>query len=100
MLHFSCDMCGKDMAPDTDRRYVVKMEVFAAHDPHELTESDLDSDHLESLSELLQQLDESEELDVPPTYKQIRYDLCTECHKKFLRDPLSKESHKFDFSEN
>jgi hypothetical protein len=36
-----------------------------------------------------------------PTYKQFRYDLCPECHKKFLRDPLGKEvAQKFHFSKN
>ena len=38
---------------------------------------------------------------VEPIYKQFRYDLCPECHKKFLRDPLGKEvAQKFDFSKN
>jgi hypothetical protein len=36
-----------------------------------------------------------------PAFKQFRYDLCPDCHTKFLRDPLNKESaQKFDFSEN
>ena len=101
MLHFSCDLCGKELEPQADRRYVVKMEVYAASDPHEITEDDLDDDHLESLSDLLQQIEENGgDDDLAPVYKQIRYDLCPDCHKKFLRDPLNKESHKFDFSEN
>ena len=33
MLHFSCDICGKDMTPGGATRYVVKMEAFAATDP-------------------------------------------------------------------
>ena len=101
MLHFSCDLCGKELLADADRRYIVKMEVYAAHDPNELTEDDLDDDHLESLSELLEQIEENGgESDVAPAYKQIRCDLCPDCHKKFLRDPLNKEAAKFDFSEN
>ena len=101
MLHFSCDLCGKELQPDADRRYVVKMEIYAAHDPNELTEDDLDDDHLETLGDLLQQIEEDGlEDDLTPMYKQIRYDLCPDCHKRFLRDPLNKEAHKFDFSEN
>jgi len=101
MLHFSCDLCGKELEPETDRRYVVKIDVYAAHDPNELTEDDLDDDHLEALSDLLQQIEETgADGDVAPAYKQLRYDLCPECHKKFLRDPLNKEAAKFDFSEN
>src|SRR5258706_15334548 len=102
MLHFSCDLCGKELLAHNDRRFVVKMEIFAAHDPHELTEDDLDDDHLESLGALLQELEESgdDETEIAPAYKQIRYDLCPACHQKFLLDPLNKDAVKFDFSEN
>ena len=104
MQHFSCDWCGKEMLPDTDRRFIVKMEIYAAHDPAELTDDDLDDDHLESLSELLQQIEDAggdDEPDLAPPYKKIRLDLCPECHKRFLRDPLGIDtSQKFDFSEN
>lgn len=101
MLHFSCDLCGKDILPQADRRYVVKMEVYAAHEPNSITEDDLDDDNLESISQMLQEMDETGiEPNLPPAYKQIRYDLCPDCHKKFLRDPFNKEAAKFDFSEN
>jgi hypothetical protein len=102
MLHFSCDLCGKELLPQADRRYVVKMEVFAAHDPHELTEDDLADDNLESLSEMLQELEETggDDPEIAPAYKHIRFDLCPACHQKFLRDPLNKDTIKFDFSEN
>ena len=103
MVHFSCDLCGKELLADSDRRFIVKMEVYAAHDPAEMTEDDLDGDHLESLSELLQQIEDAggdDEAEITPAYKQIRLDLCPGCHKRFLRDPLNKETAKFDFSEN
>jgi hypothetical protein len=101
MLHFSCDLCGKELLPQADRRFVVKIEVFAAHDPNELTDDDLADDQLESLSELLEELEETgDEPDLAPAYKQIRFDLCPACHQKFLRDPLNKDAIKFDFSEN
>ncbi len=101
MLHFTCDLCGKELYPNNGPRYVVKMEVFAASDPHELTDDDLDSDAIDQLSELLNQLDEGDSVSPPPSYKKLRYDLCPNCHRKFLRDPLNRETApKFDFSEN
>ncbi|MFN4259157.1 MAG: hypothetical protein ACK4RK_07650 [Gemmataceae bacterium] len=106
MLHVSCDLCGKELQPGEQHRYVVKMEVYAAHDPQEITEADLDEDNLEAVSQLLQDyhhqlLDDDDPDFLTPTHKQFRYDLCPECHKKFLRDPLGKEAaQKFDFSEN
>jgi hypothetical protein len=103
MLHITCDLCGKHICLEDHHRYVVKIEVYAAHDPAEITEADLEEDHLEAVSQLLR--DEQEALidpdEVAPAYKSIRYDLCPNCHKKFLRDPLGKEAaQNFDFSEN
>jgi hypothetical protein len=102
MLHFTCDLCGKELRPGDDYRYVVKIEAFAAHDPAEITEADLEDDHMEAVSQLLQDTEENgmdAEVDSPS--KNFRYDLCPECHKRFVRDPLGKDSvQKFDFSKN
>jgi hypothetical protein len=91
------------LSPGQDDRYVVKMEVFAAHDPAKITEADLEEDHMQAVSEILCDLDENSddaEL-VEPVYKHFRYDLCLDCHKRFLRDPLGKENaQKFQFSKN
>jgi hypothetical protein len=103
MLHFTCDLCGKEMLAQEDHRYVVKIEVFAAHDPKEITEADLDEDHMEAVSQLLRDVEDNvaDPEAEAPTHKKFRYDLCPECHKKFARDPLGKEQEqKFDFSEN
>ena len=103
MLHVTCDLCGKELLPGDDHRYVVKIEVFAAHDPTEITDADLDEDHMEAVSQLLNEMDDelTDPDEIAPSYKNFRYDLCPNCHKKFLRDPLGKEAaQKFDFSEN
>jgi hypothetical protein len=103
MLHVTCDLCGKALRPGEDHRYVVKLEVFAAHDPAEITEADLDDDHMEAVSQLLQDMEDNltDPEDVEPPHQSFRYDLCPECRKKFVRDPLGKEAaQKFDFSEN
>ncbi len=109
MLHVTCDLCGKELRPGEDH-YVVKIEVFAAHDPAELTEADLDEDHMEAVSEMLQQLeDQPDGPDLDPPSQRRRYDLCPECRQHYLRDPLSKETarkcaketaQKLDFSDN
>ena len=83
-------------------RYVLKIEVFAAHDPAEITEADLEEDHMEAVSELLRELEGGGDADaVEPVSRRLRYDLCPACRQRFLRHPLSRESaQKFDFSEN
>ena len=50
MVHFTCDLCGKDMTASGDPRYVVKIEAYAGFDPTEITEEDLDEDHMEEVS--------------------------------------------------
>ncbi len=102
MLHITCDYCHREIIPGVQDRYIVKMEVYAADDTDELTDADLDEDHLEAVSQVLS---EDNELSDPellaPAYKNMRYDLCSACHKKFLGNPLGREAaQKFDFSEN
>jgi hypothetical protein len=102
MLHVTCDLCGKKLAAGEDHHFVVKIEAFAAHDPAEITEADLDEDHMEAVSELLRDLEENAgEVEVAPSSRSFRYDLCSECHTRFVRDPLGKEvAQKFHFSKN
>ena len=101
MMHFTCDQCGKEMVPGEDERYVVKIEAFPAQDPAQLVEADLDDDHMEAVSELLSELEDGAELDLPEPSKHFRYDMCADCHQRFVRDPLAKEQqHKLFFSKN
>src|SRR3954466_9745123 len=84
MQHITCDLCGKGLRPGEDHRYVVKIEAYAAHDPAELTEADLDEDHMEALSKTRRELEggaPGPKLVEP--YQSFRYDLCSECHRKF-----------------
>ena len=37
MEGFTCDMCGKVLLAEEDSRYIVKVQVYAAYDPMELT---------------------------------------------------------------
>jgi hypothetical protein len=102
MLHITCDLCGKDLNPGEDQRYVVKIEAYAVHDPAEITEADLEEDHMEAVSQLLREEEEHEgTVELTEPYKNFRFDLCPECHKRFVRDPLSRDlAQKLDFSKN
>jgi len=80
----------------------VKIEVLSARDPHELTEADLDDDHMEAVSALLRQQEESDlEVELEPVTRHMRFDLCSTCRKRYLRDPLGRENaQKLHFSPN
>lgn len=100
MLHFSCDLCGCRLAQE---RFVVKMEVFAPFDPEEIDESDLDLDHLQAVSEEIEEVEMTGgELHVDDCgTRRLRFDLCAECRKKFLQDPLGRDAvRRLHFSEN
>jgi hypothetical protein len=105
MLHITCDLCGTELRAGQDH-YVVKIEVFAQHDPAQLTEADLEEDHMEAISQLLREMDDEEIAEaIEPARRHLRYDLCPHCRERFLNDPLNKDpnkeaAQKFDFSEN
>jgi hypothetical protein len=101
MIHYSCDCCKRELDPE-DLRYVVKMEVFAALDPAAIDEADEDRDNLQEIQEILQRAeDNAGEAISSDVYEQLRFDLCDECHKKFLKNPLGREASKqFYFSKN
>lgn len=90
MIHFTCDVCGKELRPGQQQRFVIKIEAAPAQAPGELTEEDLDEDNLEAVSQILQ---ESESLELPAARQHFRFDLCCECHRRFLVDPLGKKQN-------
>ncbi len=76
MLHITCDLCGKELRAGQDH-YVVKIEVFASHDPAQLTEADLEEDHMEAVSELLREMGDAEAAEaIEPVRHNLRYYLC------------------------
>jgi len=99
MLHFTCDLCGQQLG---ERRFVVKLEVYPEFDPEELDEQDLDADHLKEISATLQEMETSGKTELEDCdSKGFRFDLCPHCHKRFLKDPLGRNSmHRLDFSKN
>ena len=99
MLHFTCDLCGKQLG---DQRFIVKLEVYPGFDPEEVSEEHLDADHLQEISQILHEMEESGKpaLDDCGT-KVFRYDLCPRCHKNFLKDPIGRDAlRRLNFSEN
>jgi transcriptional regulator with XRE-family HTH domain len=100
MVHTTCDLCGMDLDREGATQFVVKVEQFA--DPAELTDDDLDTAHIEGIAQVLSEIEDEEDDPVElPTCSKMRFDLCTSCYRKFVKDPLSREHDaKPDFSEN
>jgi hypothetical protein len=78
------------------------MEVYAALDPAATDEEEGDRDHLQEIHEMLEHMDDLDNDRVgEEVYQQLRFDLCPECRKKFVKNPLGREvANVFHFSEN
>jgi hypothetical protein len=102
MRHFSCDLCGTDLTPAPDARYVVKVATHPAAAPAGLTEADLDGDPIDDMAELLDELEAGGQPAPDLTAaRSLEYDLCPGCYRRFLADPLGRErGRKMQFSKN
>ncbi len=101
MIHHTCDRCKREIDPESDMRYVIRIEIEAAIDD---LDEDFESsvDHLEELSEVLESTDDycstplGEEL-----YQRKRFDLCGCCYRQYIKNPLARELNvPFGFSKN
>ena len=100
MRHFTCDLCRRPLSGN--ERYVANIEVVADFDADELTEDDLETDHLQQVAALIEHIEETGEEpedDVAP--RQFSFDLCHTCRQRFVRDPLGRDlPRRLDFSKN
>ena len=101
MIHYSCDLCKRELDAEEDLRYVVRIEISAAFDPV-ISDDEDDRDHLQEIQDILERLEDAQSDEVSDdVYQQLRFDLCPECRRRFAKNPLGHESAKIlDFSEN
>ena len=85
-----CDACDEGLLIDSDVRYVLKVEGFAAYDVLEISraalERDLEKEMRETIEELQAQDATSAQDDV---HRAFAFDLCPTCWKRFLQDPIA-----------
>jgi hypothetical protein len=86
----TCDACGAGLLLDSDVRYVLRIEGFAAYDPMELTRQDLERDFDSDMHRVLESLSSlSAEDAMNQVHRSFRFDLCPGCWGKYLKDPLA-----------
>ena len=91
MIHLTCDLCGKTLLLDEDTRYTVKIEVFAAYDPLELTADDLKEDRRKELRELVERMKKMDPEEVQDgVYRRFEFQLCRACQRTYIKDPLRR----------
>jgi hypothetical protein len=87
---------------DDEIRYVVRLEIEAKLGDNAFVEKDEERDHLLELHEILEQRDEENDSSRDDeVYRRKRFDLCSDCYKVYLRNPMGQETAKsINFSQN
>lgn len=87
-----------------DERFSMAVEIRAEFDPNELTEADLDADHLAQIAaELEAELESngSSNAVAAPKRQTLKFDLCPSCRDRYVADPLGREAaRRWNFSKN
>ncbi|HNQ24151.1 MAG TPA: hypothetical protein PKK06_13775 [Phycisphaerae bacterium] len=88
MIRYECDKCGAPLHANDPRRFIVKIEVYAAAGHIELDpEQTVDADA--ALKEVIEQLARANPDEVEDqTYRCLRFDLCDACRRQLLARPL------------
>jgi hypothetical protein len=95
MNHRTCDRCGQELLKDREVRYEVRIEVLAAYDPLNLSEEDLSKDFRAEIAKVLQQLENISLAEAQnQVHRKFEFDLCPDCQRGFVRDPLAVRIRK------
>jgi hypothetical protein len=88
MIRYECDRCGVSLGPNDPRRFIVKLEVYAAAGHVDLT-SDPHADPQREMDEILKSLSVADPDEVEDqTYRCLRFDVCDTCRRSLLANPL------------
>lgn len=90
MIRYRCDGCGLDLERDGSNHYILKMEAFAAAGRLDFSREEVERDHEAEMKRLIAELEKRspDELE-DQVYRNMRFDLCPECHRHFLLSPLA-----------
>lgn len=85
MIHYTCDMCGKSLNPESEERFRVLIDV------EQMRPGEDDSDLEHELPDVIP-FDELEPIpeDQEGLFQNLKFDLCSECVQVYLQDPLAK----------
>ena len=92
MIHYTCDRCKRQIDPSDQRRYVVQIEIQSAAEVP-VGSWDDDVDQLTELHQILEGMtDEHLDCEAEGLNHRGQYDLCPECHRQFLKNPLGRDT--------
>ena len=98
MITFTCDRCKKTIDAKNEIRFVISIEVQATLGA---VDSFVHNEHLDELSEALDQLDSEEQAVLSDhVYENHTFDLCECCREEYCKNLLNSESAVVGFSDN
>ena len=84
-----CDACGEALLVESNVRYVAKVELYAAYDPLEITEEDLEGANRSAWEALVEELKDADPDEMASQiHMTMRFDVCPACRTRYLKDPL------------
>jgi hypothetical protein len=88
MIRYECDRCGMALGANDLRRFIVKLEVYAAAGHVDLTPGP-HADPQRELDAIMRSLALADPDEVEDqTYRCFRFDVCDTCHRDLLANPL------------
>ena len=93
MIHYTCDRCKRQINTDSQTRFIVQIDIQTAASEVE-PEFEDDIDHLNELHQILEGMHEpviATDAEAETSHHG-RYDLCPECHRQFLKNPLGRDA--------
>jgi hypothetical protein len=88
MIRYECDRCGMALGANDLRRFIVKLEVYAAAGHVDLT-PDPKGDPQREMDEIMKSLAVADPDEVEDqTYRCFRFDVCDGCRRGLLANPL------------
>lgn len=88
MITHICDRCCRPLGKKSPR-YVVKIQVYAAAEPLEISAEDLQQDTKAELKQALEKAAEQSEAEaMRDVYVEMQYDLCRSCQQAYLLQPI------------
>lgn len=100
MIHYSCDLCGRSMGQE---HFVAKIKVAPAFDPEQLTEEELDVDHLEQIADAITAMETTGDFQPDECLERdFQFELCPTCYSKFIKAPLgpARPAVRLNYSQN
>ena len=88
MICYECDRCGVPLGANDPRRFIVKLEVYAAAGHVDLTPNP-HADLQREMDEIIKTLSVADPDEVEDqTYGCLRFDVCDTCRRGLLANPL------------